>query len=299
VTDIKYGHTDSLYVGVDSPEHAMKIVDTLNDKVREHFPNVFNLKNHPVTLEFEKFYRTLGVGSVKNRNAGMISWIDGEYLDEEKFVMTGFTAKRISETKLAKDVQLTVLKMWVNEQSESDIADYLREKYNEVLSGEIPLGDLTKRTRYREERFTVYCSNCKKNGWQHKKSLHNLTMAANTCCNSPSFWTSTNKRPSVGAGIEGVLFYNSLNPHNPIDDSYMFLKIIRCNCTYHHPINQVATVPNYISFRKLEEIDGFNPDYLHYALSVLNKAEPIFTAMGWDMKQVSKDRRQGELTEWF
>ena len=99
MTDIKYGHTDSLYVGVDSPEHAMEIVDILNEKVREHFPNVFNLDNHPVTLEFEKFYRTLGVGSVKNRNAGMISWVDGKYLDEEKFVMTGFTAKRISETK--------------------------------------------------------------------------------------------------------------------------------------------------------------------------------------------------------
>jgi hypothetical protein len=278
MTDIKYAHTDSLYVGVDSPEHAMDIVDTLNEKVREHFPNVFNLKNHPVTLEFEKFYRTLGVGSVKNRNAGMISWMDGKYLEEEKFVLTGFIAKRISETKLSKDVQLTVLKMWVNENTEAEISEYVREKYNEVLSGNIPIEDLIKRTRYREERFTAYCSNCKKNGWQNKKSLHNLSLAGNPCCNNPSFRTSENKRVSVKEGIEGVLFYNTLNPHNPIDDSYFFLKIIRCNSTYHHPIKQIATVP---------------------ALSVLNKAEPIFTAMGWDLKQASKDRKQGELTEWF
>ena len=32
----------------------------------------------------------------------LITWKDGKFLDEKEFVMTGFTAKRLSETKLAR-----------------------------------------------------------------------------------------------------------------------------------------------------------------------------------------------------
>ena len=119
---VVYGHTDSIYVDIEdnSIETAKKTLKILNEHVRESFPNVMGLEEHPVTLEFEKYFRTLGVGATKNRNAGLITWKDGEFLDEEEFVMTGFTAKRVSLTKLAKDVQLSVLNMWVEGKSEED-----------------------------------------------------------------------------------------------------------------------------------------------------------------------------------
>ena len=112
---VVYGHTDSIYVDIEdnSIETAKETLKILNEHVRKSFPNVMGLEEHPVTLEFEKYFRTLGVGATKNRNAGLITWKDGEFLDEEEFVMTGFTAKRVSLTKLAKDVQLSVLNMWV------------------------------------------------------------------------------------------------------------------------------------------------------------------------------------------
>ena len=87
------------------------------------------LEEHPVTLEFEKYFRTLGLGATKNRNAGLITWKDGDFLDEEEFTMTGFTAKRVSLTKLAKEVQLAVLNMWVEGKSEEDLVSYLNMKY--------------------------------------------------------------------------------------------------------------------------------------------------------------------------
>ena len=105
---VVYGHTDSIYVQIPM-NRTGEVLDLLNTKVREKFPNVMGLKEHPVVLEFEKYYESLGVGITKNRNAGLISWKDGEYLDEPKFVMTGFSAKRVAITKLAKTVQLEVL----------------------------------------------------------------------------------------------------------------------------------------------------------------------------------------------
>ena len=96
---VVYGHTDSIYVQVDSVAKAQMIRADIQDSVRKHFPNVMGLDEHPVVLEFEKYFSALGVGTVRNRNAGLVSWEDGEWLDEPKFSMTGFTAKRVSETK--------------------------------------------------------------------------------------------------------------------------------------------------------------------------------------------------------
>ena len=94
---VVYGHTDSIYVQIDSVEQAQTAIKQIESKVREHFPNVLGLDEHPVQLEFEKYFSALGVGTVRNRNAGLVSWEDGVWLDKPKFTMTGFTAKRVSK----------------------------------------------------------------------------------------------------------------------------------------------------------------------------------------------------------
>ena len=106
----------------------------------------------------------MGVGTTKNRNAGLVSWEDGEWLEEPKFTMTGFTAKRVSETKLAKEVQTNVLKMWVEQKDMKEINKYLHEKYNDVINGKIENKEIIKRSRLRKERFEVKCPEC---GKQH------------------------------------------------------------------------------------------------------------------------------------
>ena len=294
---VVYGHTDSIYVDIedDSIETAQKTLKILNEHVRKSFPNVMELKEHPVTLEFEKYFKSLGVGATKNRNAGLITWKDGEFLDEPEFVMTGFTAKRVSQTKLAKDVQLNVLNMWVNGNSEHEIVKYLNETYNKVLSGNIPMTEILQRSRYREERFKVTCKNCKRTN-----TLFEL-IEEPCCLGIPSFTTTQGKRPTIGSGIEGVLFSSSIG-YQPITDSYLYLRIRNSAQTYYNPVTQKAVRPNYISL--LTEADFAEhlwilPDWGHYAESVVKKAEPIFRAMGWDTMQIKRDTRQRDLEEWF
>ena len=132
---VVYGHTDSIYVKCDSIDKAKEVCSIVNEHVREHFPNLLGLDEHPVTLEFEKYYKSLGVGATKNRNAGLISWKDGEYLEEDEFVLTGFSAKRVAQTKLAKETQMKVLKMWVNAETEENITNYLHDLFIDVLGG--------------------------------------------------------------------------------------------------------------------------------------------------------------------
>lgn len=296
---VVYGHTDSLYVEIDDIKSAKKTVKKLNKHVRKSFPNVMKLPNHPINLEFEKFYQSLGVGITKNRNAGLINWKDGEYLDEPEFVMTGFTAKRISQTQLAKEIQLTILKMWVNGDSESKIVNFLHEKYVEVLNGKISLSQITKRTRFREERFKVKCTNCKKNNWPSVMHLNDLIREKRIpCCNNPNYLTLEGKRPSIKEGVEGVLFYNTHNK-TPIQDSYLYLRVKNLSKTYIHPITRKAIVPHYVSGLNESAFDGYTPDWEFYAETIVKKAEPIFNAMGWDTFQIIKDRNIRDLEEWF
>tara|TARA_R110000824_G_scaffold35603_6_gene111467 strand:+ start:11804 stop:12721 length:918 start_codon:yes stop_codon:yes gene_type:complete len=299
IMKVVYGHTDSLYVEIDNIKSAKKIVKKLNKHVRKSFPNVMKLPNHPINLEFEKFYQSLGVGITKNRNAGLINWKDGKYLDEPEFVMTGFTAKRISQTQLAKEIQLTILKMWVNGDTELKIVNYLHEKYMEVLNGKISLSQITKRTRFRENRFKVQCTNCKKNSWPSTMSLNDLIKVKRMpCCNSPNYLTLEGKRPSIKEGVEGVLFYNTHNPI-PIQDSYLFLRVKDLTKTYIHPITRKSIVPHYVSGLNENDFVDYTPNWDFYAETIVKKALPIFNAMGWDTFQIIKDRNQRDLEEWF
>lgn len=296
---VVYGHTDSLYVKISDVKTAKKIVKKLNKHVRKSFPNVMKLKNHPINLEFEKFYESLGVGITKNRNAGLINWKDGEYLDEPEFVVTGFTAKRISQTALAKETQLTILKMWVKGDSEYKIVDYLHEKYVKVLNGKITLSQITKRTRFRANRYRVKCTNCKKNGWPSVMNLNDLTKERKIpCCSNPNYLTLEGKRPTIKEGVEGVLFYNTHNTI-PIQDSFLHIRVKDLAKTYIHPITRKDIVPHYVAGLNESDFSEYTPDWLFYAETIVKKADPIFNAMGWDTLQITRDRNQRDLEEWF
>jgi len=290
---VVYGHTDSIYCTVESVEQAKEACNHINNEVQKIFPNVFNLEEHPVQLEFEKYFSSLGVGSTKNRNAGLVSWKDGEWLEEPEFTMTGFTAKRVSETKLSKDVQLTVLKMWVENNSKEEIDSYLNATYTKLLKGEVNMDMLTRRSRFKEERFTVKCNNCTR-----KNTLDYLMF--NSCCNKMNIVTLEGKRPMVGAGIEGILFHNFHN-QTPITDSYLYLKVKDIKDSYMHPINQHHVHPSYVSAVSLDELGKYqsNIDWNYYAEAAIKKAEPIYSAMGWSTREATRDTRQKELEDWF
>ena len=56
---VVYGHTDSIYVQIDDIDRALSAIKTIEEKVREKFPNVLGLDEHPVVLEFEKYFSAL------------------------------------------------------------------------------------------------------------------------------------------------------------------------------------------------------------------------------------------------
>ena len=292
---VVYGHTDSIYVQVDSVAKAQMICADIQDSVRKHFPNVMGLEQHPVVLEFEKYYSALGVGTTKNRNAGMITWKDGDWLEEAEFVMTGFTAKRVSETKLAKEVQTEVLKWWVSQETLEQINSKLNSIFNDVLSGNYPLNNVIKRSRLREDRFTVRCPQCKtKYDLREMKELK----YCKKCSVSPSkFRTLEDRNPSIGSGIAGVIYACQSNS-NTFDDSYLYLKVISKE-TFTHPLTKENKQVQYLAGSNYKDFEGSLPDWKHYAEQVVKKAEPIYRAMDWDISNIRTGTIQKTLGDWF
>ena len=299
---VVYGHTDSIYVEMPI-EKTKEVLDLLNNHVRQKFPNVMELEDHPVTLEFEKYFQSLGVGITKNRNAGLISWKDGEFLDKPEFVMTGFTAKRISITPLAKKIQSDILVMWVEQKPEEEITQFLKSKYNSVLNGDIDLKEMVNRSRLREDRLNYKCSSCaKKYTWIDALSARKKNISYTFCLgcgNDLMLLTIEGKTPSIGSGIEGVLWYNQ--NRGMIEDSYIYMKVAddTNRVKYTNPVTGISKRPSYISTNNMEEMLEFTPDYAHYANSILKKADPIYRAMGWDIDPIRRDINQRTLDEWF
>ena len=292
---VVYGHTDSIYVQIDSVEEALESIKEIETSVREHFPNVMGLEQHPVVLEFEKYYSALGVGTTKNRNAGMIIWDDGEWLKEPKFTMTGFTAKRVSETPFAKEIQTSALKQWVNQEPLGKINVRLNTLHASVLNGEIPIASLIKRSRLKSDRFTVKCSEC-----NLKHDLHDcLTIQWCSRCGTETrnFVTLQGKRPSVGSGIAGVL-YAKQKLNMAFDDSYLFMKV-KHNDTFINPLTKEEKVVEYMSGTTYEDFNDYEPDWEHYAQQVVKKAEPIYRAMNWDLSSIRTGKLQTKLEDWF
>jgi DNA polymerase elongation subunit (family B) len=289
---VVYGHTDSIYVKCDSVELATEALVEINAHVRESFPNALGLQEHPVVLEFEKYYSALGVGITKNRNAGLVSWEDGVWLDEPKFTMTGFTAKRISETKLAKRVQTTVLKMWINSDSKEDIDEYCRKEYLDTLSGSVDMLDIIKRSRLNENRLKVKCS-CNR-----KYDVVNLykIKECNKCANpKKNFKTVEGKRPTYGSGIIGMLY--AMEKLNMVfEDSYVYIKVIT-DGFFTHPLTDEAKPATYIAGSKYADLEGFSPDWKHYAKQVISQAEPIYKAMGWETNSIVSNTQT--LERWW
>ena len=303
---VVYGHTDSIYVKMPF-DQAEQTRERLNNHVRKLFPNLLGLEEHPVELEFEQYFESLGVGVTKNRNAGLISWKDGKWLDNPEFTMTGFMAKRMSITQLAKTIQSEVLMMWVNQASEKEVTAHLRTQYNRVLQGTVHFKNLLIRSRYREARFIYKCGFCDKqyNAKQAVDIRKQFTsnVHCTKCGNDLLLKTLEGKNPSVGAGVEGVMWYNQ-NNENQIDDSYVCIKVVDdpVRASYINPVTGIVKKPSYVSAsttKELESIVGNNIDYVHYAQSILKKAQPIYDAMDWDLVPISRDINQRTLNEWW
>lgn len=256
--NVIYGHTDSIFVECPDVEEGKILCSKLNEYIQKE---VFN---EHVQLEFEKFAKSFFLSKKKNRYCGYLSWKEGETIEDEFFVM-GFEMKKSNETKLAKEVQSTVLKMVAKGKAEESVTKYTKAMYKIVKGGKYKPSSVIKRSRLR-------------------RPLEDYVM--------------------IAGGSAGVLFYNEQIGEIKEGDSYYYYNVDNKNITKYprkYEVKGRVRDVEYIACKKLEEvIDNFPINWSRLAESEISKkVKLIYESLRWDLSAIANDGKQTTLDSWW
>ena len=123
-----YGHTDSVFVLIPSPQEGM-------DVLRE-----INISMAPIETEFEKWCSTM-ILMAKNRYAGNVLWTDGSYHDPKLYVK-GIEMKQSRMPQVMKQCMEDVIGGILSADGEEIITDKLTSIILKVINKEADPNDL-------------------------------------------------------------------------------------------------------------------------------------------------------------
>ena len=257
--DVKYGHTDSIFVKVKDVGDAKQLCIRLNDYIRSE---VFN---DCVELEFEKLAQTFFLSKKKNRYCGYLSWKDGKYLDEEEFFVMGFEMKKSNETKLAKEFQKQVLQMVASTKTEDEVTEYARSLYKLVLSGDYPQDKVIKRSRLRQPLEDY------------------KTIAGGS---AGVYYYNHNEIGNIEVG-DSFYFYTVNN------------KLIQGYPRRYEYKGRVRDVEYIACKKVDEVIKSFPINWERLANSeIIKKVSLVYDSLGWNVNEIAQKGKQTMLNEW-
>ena len=124
-----YGHTDSIFCLIPTPEEGVEVMNTINAKL------------YPIETEFERFASSMLI-SAKNRYVGNVTWVDGEHV-EPQFYLKGMEIKQSRMPNIMRETVGDLLRGMLNNESKSDIDSKICDIVKKVMAEEVNLDDLT------------------------------------------------------------------------------------------------------------------------------------------------------------
>ena len=125
---VRYGHTDSVFCEVPSPEVGVEALTRINDKM------------FPIITEFEKWCSSMVI-MAKNRYAGLTTWTDGEYHEPSLYVK-GIELKQSRMPPVMKEAMKQTLGAMLSGRPEAAITKNLTSLIDEIVSGGCPIRDV-------------------------------------------------------------------------------------------------------------------------------------------------------------
>ena len=126
--DVIYGHTDSVFCIIPTPEEGLEKLGLINERM------------HPIVTEFEKWCSRI-IMVAKNRYTGMVTWTDGEY-HEPNIYVKGIEMKQSRMPPVMKAAMLDTITGILTNEQESAVTDRLSTMVDSVIKGETDPIDL-------------------------------------------------------------------------------------------------------------------------------------------------------------
>ena len=142
-SSVIYGHTDSIFCSMESPQDGLVLNQILNEKMA------------PIEVEFEKWCSSMIIVA-KNRYAAQVPWSDGKDHEPEIYVK-GIELKQSRLPTVFKDVLSSLIGNILDGKDKDYIISKLEVLVQRVTQGEIPIEDLCINAELREnlEKYKV------------------------------------------------------------------------------------------------------------------------------------------------
>ena len=135
--DVIYGHTDSVFVCVESPEAGVEMVEWINKEMA------------PIETEYEKHCERMLL-KAKNRYAGKVVWTDGKY-HEPDYYIKGIESKQARMPQIMKDVMNTTINSMLDGKSEESVTEKVCNIIHDMIDGSISLDDLKQKGKLKKD----------------------------------------------------------------------------------------------------------------------------------------------------
>ena len=119
----RYGHTDSVFVDVNSPEEGQELIVKINERM------------HPIITEFEKWCESFFI-KAKNRYACRVSWTDGKH-HEPQIYLKGLELIQARMPTVMKDAMKMTLHGMLRGNEQDTIDSLLVDIIKATLAGEM------------------------------------------------------------------------------------------------------------------------------------------------------------------
>ena len=120
---VHYGHTDSVFVSIPSPQAGVDLVARINATM------------HPIETEFEKWCSRM-ILMAKNRYAGNVTWTDGQF-HEPKMYIKGIEMKQSRMPPIMKEVMGTTINNILIGSDELNNTEKINHLIDDVLQEKI------------------------------------------------------------------------------------------------------------------------------------------------------------------
>lgn len=132
----RYGHTDSVFVDIESPEVGVALMVEVNRRMA------------PIITEFEKWCESFFI-SAKNRYAARVTWTDGAFHDPQTYVK-GIELIQARMPTVMKNAMKTTLDGMLAGLPQSEVDAQLTGLIDRVLSGTVPPRDVFMRGKLKQ-----------------------------------------------------------------------------------------------------------------------------------------------------
>ena len=119
----RYGHTDSVFIELGSPEEGMALIEKVNERMS------------PIITEFEKWCSAFFI-KAKNRYACKVTWTDGSYHEAQTYVK-GLELIQSRMPAVMKNAMQTTLDAMLDGAEQQQVDDNLIEIIRATLAGQM------------------------------------------------------------------------------------------------------------------------------------------------------------------